>query len=159
SDEPGPQQPRSMLRCRDPGKIVAERRESEVESPSRLRSVTLAIITVFVTLIVLFGVGEVACRVFWPDRQLRYEVDPVALFRFAPSQTGFVALSDGTEVSHTTLNQYGFRGPERPAEARRSILLLGDSFTFGSGVNDDETFASRLGRALGPEVQVWNGGQ
>ena len=41
-------------------------------------------------------------------------------------------------------NSLGLRGSElQPAPAGR-ILLLGDSYTFGSGVNDDETFAAQL---------------
>jgi len=119
----------------------------------------LALATLCITLVALFAVGEITCRLFWPDRRLRYEADPIALFRIAPSQNGYLALSDGTEVGPTAINQYGFRGPERPTGIQRSILLLGDSFTFGIGVNDAETFAARLGRALGPEVHIWNGGQ
>ncbi len=46
-----------------------------------------------------------------------------------------------------TVNEAGFRGRPvtipKPAETRR-VLFLGDSFTFGWGVNDDETFCVRL---------------
>lgn len=46
------------------------------------------------------------------------------------------------------INGEGFRhDPARPAARRgRVIAVLGDSFTFGLGVNDDETFVSRLNR-------------
>ena len=47
--------------------------------------------------------------------------------------------------------------PARP-DAARAVLLFGDSFTFGDGVEDGETFAWRLGEALGPDWQVFNYG-
>lgn len=57
-----------------------------------------------------------------------------------------------------TLNsdRFGFRGThdsaENPGEAVR-ILVLGDSFTFGEGVSDNETYSARLEASLsGVEV-------
>lgn len=62
-------------------------------------------------------------------------------------------------------NGLGLRGPEptrpKPPGLRR-VLVLGDSFTFGLGVDDDaDLFPARLERALGdvgPPVEVVNGG-
>jgi hypothetical protein len=58
-----------------------------------------------------------------------------------------------------TTNSQGFRGTSefdvRDSEAR--IAFLGDSFTFGFGVADAETFAARLERAL-PGVRAFNFG-
>lgn len=45
-------------------------------------------------------------------------------------------------------NSLGFRGPELDPDARERVLLLGDSYVFGMGVEDDETFAARLGELL-----------
>jgi hypothetical protein len=51
--------------------------------------------------------------------------------------------------AHYSTNAYGFRGDvnlvKKPADTER-LALLGDSFTFGLGVNDDETFAVGLSR-------------
>jgi hypothetical protein len=53
-----------------------------------------------------------------------------------------------------TINSHGLRGPERayakPAGVRR-ILILGDSYTFGYGVNDDETYPAYLETKLQAE--------
>jgi lysophospholipase L1-like esterase len=77
-------------------------------------------------------------------------------------QLGFT-LRPGVEVRHVdrdfsvtvTVNALGMRGPERgasrPTRAAR-ILLLGDSFTFGWGVEQEETFGARLERLLTERV-------
>ncbi len=58
----------------------------------------------------------------------------------------------GEFLGHSvTINSLGLRGPEvtipKPRTKRR-MLCFGDSITFGYGVGDDETYASRLDRAL-----------
>jgi lysophospholipase L1-like esterase len=57
----------------------------------------------------------------------------------------------GTFTVTHGINALGLRGPEtskaKPAGVRR-IAVLGDSFTFGYGVNDDETWPAALQRAL-----------
>jgi hypothetical protein len=57
----------------------------------------------------------------------------------------------GEKASH---NSQGFRGTrEVPVEATGlRIVAIGDSFTYGLGVEDDETFAARLGILLGGDV-------
>lgn len=57
-------------------------------------------------------------------------------------------------------NRHGFRGPDWDlSENRKNILLIGDSFGFGWGVNWDQTVGTRVERALqriDPAVQVIN---
>jgi len=43
-------------------------------------------------------------------------------------------------------NSEGYRGPEFPESIARSVLFLGDSFTLGYGVADDECFVSLLAK-------------
>jgi hypothetical protein len=53
----------------------------------------------------------------------------------------------------------GFRGIRRPAPAGRQILFFGDSFTFGSGVGDHETFSAVIARDYAdPALGVRNAG-
>lgn len=62
------------------------------------------------------------------------------------------------------LNAKGLRGKERvyePPEKTERILVLGDSFAFGLGVKDDETFAYKLEELFqkaGEKVEVINMG-
>lgn len=56
-------------------------------------------------------------------------------------------------VSSASSNEEGFRDPRTFSPKDRPIIVLGDSFSFGSGVNDDETYSARLEQALqGPPV-------
>jgi len=52
----------------------------------------------------------------------------------------------------------GFRKTPEAVSPELSIYLFGDSFTFGNGVNDDETFPSRMAAALKGRVRVCNAG-
>lgn len=47
--------------------------------------------------------------------------------------------------------------PERPPGVRARVLFLGDSFTYGLGSSDEETFAGRVAGAW-PDVEVVNAG-
>jgi hypothetical protein len=59
-------------------------------------------------------------------------------------------------------NSIGLRGGELLEPARRRILLVGDSYTFGEGVEDDQTITSALQGMLdegyGPSFEVLNAG-
>ena len=66
------------------------------------------------------------------------------------------------------VNSHGLRGADFPTEKAPDtfrILMLGDSFTMGKGVEDDETFSVLLqkllnasGRTCGRTIEVLNGG-
>jgi len=84
--------------------------------------------------------------------------DPQVSFRLTP---GFSAEIEGNQY---TVNQHGMRGEdvsvEKPAGSRR-ILVLGDSYAFGFGVDDKDTISAQLQRALRtdtPDLQVLNMG-
>ncbi len=61
-----------------------------------------------------------------------------------------------------SLNSLGMRGPPPRADATARVLLLGDSYTFGLGVNDGDTTAAvlqeRLDAASPRKFDVVNGG-
>lgn len=61
--------------------------------------------------------------------------------------------------SHIHVNSAGFRGWEYAAEKGERvfrIFMVGDSFTFGSGVDDRETFAALLEERLGQSLNTWS---
>jgi lysophospholipase L1-like esterase len=81
----------------------------------------------------------------------------------APNQ-GLVDTRKPALRHHVQINGLGYRGPDlawnkAPGETR--LLMVGDSFTYGEFVNDDETLPARLERELGrycTGVRVINAG-
>lgn len=107
-------------------------------------------------LIALVGLAlaEIAVRVFWPQPAFYaspglYVVDPKVGHRMKPGLRGVL----GNFAEFTTqvrINQLGIRGPEvGPAQPGvRRVLVLGDSFTFGMGVEEPEALPAQLAAEL-----------
>ena len=67
----------------------------------------------------------------------------------------------GPDAGTVRINSFGLRGPEirrRPAPGVKRILVLGDSFAFGPGLDYVHTFSTNLGRNLGRGYEVVNMG-
>jgi hypothetical protein len=125
----------------------------------------LFIIGVLLGLLVALAVAEVAVRLISPQ-----EVGPV---RFAchpelgdipvPGQQGERRLP-GVFTFRYSNNSLGWRGRREYREVKPTdyrVLFLGDSFTYGLGVNDDQTFAAQVEKDLRAglgSVEVMNAG-
>jgi lysophospholipase L1-like esterase len=115
-------------------------------------------------LLVLLG-GEGALRLAgigpfqeWSPRGL-HRADPQAGIAPTPGFHGTQATDEFSvtlRIDADGLRETPTRRPPAPDAA--SILILGDSFAFGHGVEDDQTIAARLAEHLGPAVRVRNGG-
>jgi lysophospholipase L1-like esterase len=103
-------------------------------------------------------VAELAVRLVHPQAVMTvsrglYEPDPPRRYRIAFGFRGRISNQAEFDTEVAT-NREGLRGPEagpKPAEGLR-ILALGDSFTFGVGAQQDETWPARLGQILHAEV-------
>jgi lysophospholipase L1-like esterase len=91
--------------------------------------------------------------------EVRYQPHPVRRFTLAPSQDAF------TYGARATIDARGFRSNGSTVadeEGDLTVLALGDSFTFGLGVADEETWPaqleSRLRRRVDLRVTVVNAG-
>lgn len=108
---------------------------------------------------------ELAARAVFPappdptrEPQIVYRVDPQVRYVLMPNQKGWI--DDG----FVTTNSRGFRGREVDAPkppGRIRMVALGDSVTFGWGVNDADTFCSQLEHELrsqhpGVDLEVVN---
>jgi lysophospholipase L1-like esterase len=151
---------------------------------SRLRKAGFAALIVSA----LFAAAEGACRLLVPRDAVERLTgagtvtapDVVGIERLlVPHPTRFWSLAprlDRLRLHQTTAgsdvdfdvstNSLGLRGPE-PREPRPTtrVLMLGDSCTFGLGVDDDATAAAQLQKLFdlerergGPSVEVVNGG-
>jgi lysophospholipase L1-like esterase len=112
-------------------------------------------------LIICAAVGEATVRWFHLEKQLLFDLDDELYWRFRPTQTGFVWMGNASFRSpDSRINNIGTRGadvrPEKNGVPR--VLMLGDSYTFGSGVRDDETFSAVLQGAVGGTAEVVNAG-
>jgi hypothetical protein len=106
---------------------------------------------------------EGALRVFWPQDlpffSTLFVEDPVVGMRHLPHTRAPMASETGAVLVRT--NSRGYRGREYPwaSAAGFRILALGDSFAFGFGVEEDDTYLARLERALSAShVEVINAG-
>jgi lysophospholipase L1-like esterase len=114
-----------------------------------------ALVVIVVSAALLLGL-EAAVRWFCADinhqdteRGLFSDTDPGRMVRWRPNATG---VSFGVPV---VIDRFGYRAGPSPERYDASWLLLGDSVTFGVGVESRETFAGRLQEAL-PHIKVWN---
>lgn len=117
----------------------------------------------------LLAVGELAARIghaplcFGSYRELRLDMARRGYPAVRDSLLGYVPEA-GYESSgnqwgtHVTIDSEGFRsnGESGAALAGAPILVVGDSFTFGDEVDDEDTWPAHLERLLGRPVK--NGG-
>ena len=119
--------------------------------------------------IVSLLLAELVVRTFlpqWSDQWKMWRIDPVYARGLEPSVEAAVVHGHSNEFAFAfSTNAQGLRmdtdlDPDRRADQDR-VVLVGDSFTFGYGVGQDETFAAELQRQLdrsGPATEVINAG-
>lgn len=80
------------------------------------------------------------------------------------ADVAYAGFSDAAPT-HIRINALGLRDRDRPVDkppATRRIVAIGDSFTFGLGVEAEEAVPAQLERAFAahgrPDVEVWNVG-
>ena len=99
-------------------------------------------------IVVVLVAAEFGLRCFSYHRALMYERQGDLLFTPVPDQQYVEKIS----LTSSIINDYGLRGGPVPAsateEGRPTILCLGDSVTYGYGVDDDKTYPADLQRDL-----------
>ncbi|OGR27433.1 MAG: hypothetical protein A2139_13350 [Desulfobacca sp. RBG_16_60_12] len=125
----------------------------------------LKIIGVLCAFVVAFGLAEVAVRLISPQEvgPVRFACDPELGEIPVPGQQGERRFP-GVFTFRYSNNSLGWRGRREYREAKQTdyrVLFLGDSFTYGTGVNDDQTFAALVEKGLRADhlsVEVMNAG-
>lgn len=122
----------------------------------RLRRFALRLLLLGFSLGFALLAAELAVRLARPQAVMTvsrglYEPDPPRRYRIAPGFQGSISnqVEFDTEVS---TNSLGLRGPEAGPKRGLRVLALGDSFTFGVGAEQEETWPARLEKLLGAEV-------
>jgi lysophospholipase L1-like esterase len=115
---------------------------------SIIKRLALFLTSMVVTLVLL----EVLVRVFFPQSVVvpwQDEVNGITAPR--PSVSGRHSIPHAFDVT-ISFSRQRFRGTmlfaQAPATGSVRIATLGDSFTFGYGANDDESYPANLERAL-----------
>jgi len=91
-----------------------------------------------------------------------FQPDPEAVKALRPSARAQIQTAEYSQ--DIRIDAAGLRGPELPAKATDElrILAVGDSFTLGLQVQEDELFHARLARGLSQRlarpVTAWNAG-
>jgi hypothetical protein len=103
---------------------------------------------------------EIALRLFYPQETLRprWAYSPQYCFTVYPD-VRMVHERPGRWRFVYTTNAQRYRGkliPASSADRASFVVVLGDSYTFGAGVEDDEVYAAVLQRALGDPYRVVN---
>ena len=122
---------------------------------------------------ILFGcvlalvAGELVLRWFWPQRSAvtlgMFRADPDAGYSLLPEYRNVVRVPEFTTVVRIDGEGYRVADESKPVpEGVRRILAIGDSFTFGVGVDAEATYAAQLESILqesgAAPVAVRNGG-
>jgi len=136
-----------------------------------IRRVLRAVLVVVAAAVVALAVGEVVFRCLPaptdPNGFPLYALaaDPITGVRYRPNLHLRVSYGEKGKRFRFTTNSLGFRSREvewtKPPGTFR-ILFVGDEFTEGFGVNDDETFphyVEEILRQIDRSVEVINAGQ
>jgi hypothetical protein len=130
-----------------------------------MRSLFFRIIGVLCGLLVALALAEVAVRLISPQEvgPVRFACNPELGEIPVPGQQGERRIP-GVYTFRYSNNSLGWRGRREYREAKPTdyrVLFLGDSFTYGTGVDDDQIFAVRVEqdlRAGRMSVEVMNAG-
>lgn len=95
------------------------------------------ILTSLGSMVVLLLLLEGGFRLFYSDNILTFDLDPQLYWVPRPDQ----------KLEGATINSLGLRGVEAKEKdpAKLRVLVTGDSFTYGHGVKDQDTFPAQLG--------------
>jgi hypothetical protein len=115
---------------------------------SKAREWRNRLILLSVSLLISLLLAELLTRLFFPlsDRRDNIALDGKTLNSFVEPGTAYRQVSNEYDAL-TTITDKGYRAPA--VEGSPDLVFIGDSFTFGYGLNDAETFPSLYCAAVG----------
>ena len=124
------------------------------------KKIIFSLITILLVMVLLLMSGELLVRLINPQEYLfprwEYSARYGSVF---PAETTLISSCPGRWKFTYTTNKFGLRGEEIPVAdhyERDNIVILGDSFTFGQGVNDGEEYPAVLAAACKDNINVIN---
>ncbi|MFT7459833.1 MAG: hypothetical protein ACI909_002516, partial [Planctomycetota bacterium] len=137
---------------------------TEIKDPKKARrEVCFTLITVIISTLFCLLLAEYGLRWYQQSINNSSAGDPGLLRYHAQLGWTLTPSWQGQHQHHDfnvqyNINKYGFRGDESidlQSNTRRRIAFVGDSFSFGLGVEDEDTFTAQLNR-LHPEIEFLN---
>lgn len=127
-----------------------------------MRRILVGMILLGVSMLAALVLSEYGVRLLSPQVTLFPRYVPSTEYPIELPPLSRIVESQGRRWDFTyTTNLIGRRGPYvavDTVDSRCSVVLLGDSFTFGVGVGDQEVFSEVLRSDLGENYVVINGG-
>jgi len=130
----------------------------------KTKELIIAILLISASLIICFVIAEIFIRLFFPQRTgpmmfaWQEELGPIPV----PEQNAWFFVP-GVGYYHVINNSIGLRASKEfsKQKTKKRLLFLGDSFTYGMGVSNNETFpylVEQLLQAEGKNMEVINAG-
>ena len=122
---------------------------------ARLKKLILLVASlVFCALIILLL--EAGTRILWPEINAQDTEQSLLRPKAFGDSYGWQPQATGTSFGKTVfIDEFGFRKINAPENYTDSWIILGDSVTFGVGVETEETFVQLLQNTL-PRTKLWN---
>ena len=121
------------------------------------------IVNFLIILLVTFFLGELSFRIFKPmptyfsiKKQAGgfYKKSEFNTFTLLENYVGFFKSNDDSEKEiKITTNSQGFRNTLPNIKSQKKILILGDSYTFGVYIQDENTYSSQLSKLINDKYQ------
>ncbi|HEX8776436.1 MAG TPA: SGNH/GDSL hydrolase family protein [Pyrinomonadaceae bacterium] len=109
---------------------------------------------VFCALVILLL--EAVTRILWPEINAQDTEQSLLRPKAFGDSYGWQPRATGTSFGKTVfIDEFGFRKLSVPEHYTESWIILGDSVTFGVGVETEETFVQLLQNTL-PRTKLWN---
>ncbi|HEX6144812.1 MAG TPA: hypothetical protein VFZ01_18995 [Geminicoccaceae bacterium] len=86
-----------------------------------------------------------------------FEPDPQLIYTLVPGAEGRHTSLGNFDVAYR-IDDQGRKAIPASGKAERSLHVFGDSFTFGYGVGNEDTWLNLVDQRLGPEIDVLNYG-
>jgi hypothetical protein len=127
---------------------------------SSAKRLTLWTILVVLTVVATIVGLELLVRALDPQAYIhpRYQYSERLSQTLLPSTEMVAAMPGAWRFVYTT-SAYGFRAPTMPVSNRYdrpNVVVLGDSYSFGNGVNDGEEYPAVLAGLLGERADIIN---
>ena len=114
----------------------------------KLKKILSSFLLFLIIMSVFFILGEIITRNTIGNR-LIVDVEPSGMHHFEPNQFGWYGHDT---IYPAKINNIGARGENVDIKNKKKVIFLGDSYTFGWRLKDDETFPYYFGNLTNDNV-------